>query len=51
MGDEQALITPLELSEMILVGKIELSALEELRWVILLSMPKFDKLQPIAEFF
>lgn len=40
-----------ELSEMVLTGEVELSALEELRRVVLESIPRFNEAQPLANFF
>ena len=45
------ILMPTELSEMILTGKIELSALEELRRVVLESVPRFNETKPLANFF
>jgi len=43
------IVGPNEVSEMILIGKVELSALEDLRDVLLKAMPKFNELKPMAE--
>jgi tetratricopeptide (TPR) repeat protein len=43
------IVGPTEVSEMILIGKVELSALEDLRDVLLKAMPKFSELKPMAE--
>jgi tetratricopeptide (TPR) repeat protein len=45
------LINPSEISEMSLTGEIELSALDNLRRVILDSMPKLDTAHKLADFF
>jgi len=43
------IISPTGVSEMTLMGKIELSALEDLRDVLLKAVPKFNELESMAE--
>jgi len=43
------ILSPSEVSEMTLTGKVELSALEDLRDVLLKAMPKFNELKPMSE--
>jgi len=43
------ILNPSEVSEMTLTGKVELSALEDLRDVLLKAMPKFNELKPMSE--
>lgn len=43
------IVSPTELSEMVLTGKIELSSLDELRDAILKSMPKYKAFKPLED--